>query len=372
MIIRRDGSIRSANLPAKDLLKANLVEIDHNIYRCLITKRYFTDDKKNATFQNKQVTYDAVILGGPKEGQTITNIKLAAHLGGQYNYHERILRPAQDPITGRGAVPLAEQKGDIIYVAFVGKTSNPVIIGLGTHPLDLDTTGATKDDGMRYVEEYNGIFRSINKDGEFEFIRKGGVYNEDKQYFVPADRSEEEQNGSETPEKFQARLKFSDGLMLWEDPVNSSLFDKLNKKHTLIIGKDLDANGAEQGPPAVSQVIDGVAESITITTKSGLVIAIDGQNDKVEITTKGGSLLKVDGTSGEIQLKDNDGAALKLSGGMVGLGSASAELLDLFDQTLDAIIALTVGTGVGPSSPPINSAQFSSIKSLLGQIKGSI
>ena len=62
---------------------------------------------------------------------------------------------------------------------------------------------------------------------------------------------------------------------------------------------------------------------------------------------------------------------------MVGLGAASAELLDLVDQIIDqidqtetAIQAITVPTAVGPSGPPINAASFIAIQSTLATIKG--
>lgn len=78
-------------------------------------------------------------------------------------------------------------------------------------------------------------------------------------------------------------------------------------------------------------------------------------------------------SSGDLKLYNSIGGALHIApNGKVALGSSTAELLDLFDQTLAAIIALTVGTGVGPSSPPLNTATFTTIKSLLATIKGTL
>ena len=47
------------------------------------------------------------------------------------------------------------------------------------------------------------------------------------------------------------------------------------------------------------------------------------------------------------------------------LGNA---LKGIIEELIDAITALTVPTGVGPSGPPVNSAQFTSIKSRLNNI----
>jgi len=383
MALRKDGSIQSANLPTKDRLQSNQMEIDYGIYRGLVIRRYFTDDAGNPTFDNKQVTYDVMILGGRKEGQTIPNCKLANSLGGQYNYQERILRPAQNPVFGNGKKALAEQKGDIVYVSFVGKTSNPVIIGLGTHPLDKTTTGATASDGMRMIEEYNGVFREINKDGDLEIVRKGGVYDPVLGYFVPADRSGEEENGRESDEEFQARFRLSDDSMLWEDPNNSMEFLKTDKKLITTVGK----GSFPLGDPSYTEEIDGDAEKATITFKSGMVITLDGGSDKVDIVTSGGAQVTVDGSQGSVEAKDNGTGALKIQGSKVGLGAASAELVEEFVNLADKLITLTqsmqVESHLGnlgyPTGVPINAPaylavnlQITIIKALLTSIKGGI
>lgn len=180
---RRNGSIASANTPTN--LSADQVEIDFHTYRCMVIEVYYIDNERNFTFGNKQVTYDCMILGGRKEGQVIANAKLMGYLGGEFNYHERVLRKAESPFNGPGKVASSEQKGDIVYITFVGKTSNPIIIGLGTHFLDKDTTGATRADGPIWREQYNGVSKLINKLGEFEFQVKGGEYSDAKGFLTP-------------------------------------------------------------------------------------------------------------------------------------------------------------------------------------------
>ena len=64
MSLRRDGSIRSANIPIG--LYSDQVEVDSGCHRCMVVETTFTDDSKNFTFNNKQVTYDCIILGGRK------------------------------------------------------------------------------------------------------------------------------------------------------------------------------------------------------------------------------------------------------------------------------------------------------------------
>ncbi len=278
-MIRRDGSVQSANLPSKNNLMSERENVDHDMYRGMVVEVFFTDNNDNLTFDNKQVTYDVLILGGTKEGTIIPNCKLANFLGGQYNYHERVLRKAENPFNGNTKRRLSEQKGDIVYVLFVGKTSNPVIIGLGTHPLDKTTTGATLSDGPIWVQEFNGINTKIDKNGNYELVKKGGVFNSDKGYFVPADRSTEEENGEATAETFQARVKFSGGIMLWEDPKSSITLDKTNQTYKLLIGEK-----------NVSLFMDGVNDSIKLLTQGTAELNLD--KGKVALGASGTELLQ--------------------------------------------------------------------------------
>lgn len=85
--------------------------------------------------------------------------------------------------------------------------------------------------------------------------------------------------------------------------------------------------------------------------------------------------IEFDSVTGSIKLGGSL-AKLKLQNGKVGLGNASAELVDLvsqlagmLDSTLSAIEVMTMPTGVGPSGIPINVAQFTSIQSQLAAIK---
>ena len=88
----------------------------------------------------------------------------------------------------------------------------------------------------------------------------------------------------------------------------------------------------------------------------------------------------------DITITGGGDAALVLSGGTVALGGPAGELLDLVDQIIDVvdetlsnIQAITVPTAVGISGPPANSAAFiatqvtlATIKTTLGLIKGSL
>ena len=67
----------------------------------------------------------------------------------------------------------------------------------------------------------------------------------------------------------------------------------------------------------------------------------------------------------------NDQIKLKLENNKAALGNSSAELLDLFEQTLTALEVATTLTSIG-AQPLVNVATFTSIKTLLAEIKGSL
>jgi len=62
---------------------------------------------------------------------------------------------------------------------------------------------------------------------------------------------------------------------------------------------------------------------------------------------------------------DASGNIVMTAAGLIQFKNQSTSLLTLLNAMLDAIIAITVSTGVGPSSPPINAATFTTIKAQL-------
>lgn len=323
---RRDGSIQSSNLPAAGKLAQNEVAKDYSIYRCMVTEVFYTDDQQNLTFDNKQVTYEAIILGGRKEGQVITNIKNVNQFGGQYNYHERIYRKSVSPFSGEGKKGLPEQTGDIIYVGFIaGNTSLPIIIGCGTSPLDKTTTGATKDQGPIWKQEFNGVFEEITKDGEYRFIRKGGTYADDKGYFVPADRATEEENGQAAEEEFQFKLEMLADKVVAADPKSTVTLDKVNEKMSFEIGEN-----------KVTFNLDGKQKSITIDASNGNSILID--------------------QSGEISI--NAKSKVSINAPLVDVGEGAAYSCTIFENLLSEFAKHThnapqAPSGVLPTTPPL-------------------
>jgi hypothetical protein len=106
--------------------------------------------------------------------------------------------------------------------------------------------------------------------------------------------------------------------------------------------------------------------TIDATETANANLATDG-SEQSNVGTGGNILIKTKATGDKL-------LSVKLtSNGQIHLGSdpetaptspivCGTEWISIMGQLLDAILALTVGTGVGPSTPPINSATFTAIK----------
>jgi phage baseplate assembly protein gpV len=101
--------------------------------------------------------------------------------------------------------------------------------------------------------------------------------------------------------------------------------------------------------------------------------------DGFHIKLASGTMLQLDKTSKRVVLFDGEGAALYFTDGFANIeGSGGVEISGkdakvrilnnaeslgaLMGELLDAIIALTVPTGTGPSGTPINNPTFSTLK----------
>jgi hypothetical protein len=181
MPIRSDGSYQSANTPT--FANTGKFKEDYNLYRCMVTKVIYVDDDSNITknSQNPEVIYECVILGGYKEGQKLTNVRLCPSIGGDDNYSEMTLTPASKPITD---TRLADQDGDIVMVEFIqSQRGYPVIVAFGN---SLNAAhGATKATGPKLETQYNGLNYQINNAGELTITRKGGSLDASTGRFKP-------------------------------------------------------------------------------------------------------------------------------------------------------------------------------------------
>jgi hypothetical protein len=105
-------------------------------------------------------------------------------------------------------------------------------------------------------------------------------------------------------------------------------------------------------------------------TPAGHQILMDGQEGAEFIRVKhknGSSLIELD-SQGSIFITNSSGQKVNVGDGADTANEPAVlgtTLKGFLEQILDAIVALTVPTGVGPSGTPINAAQFVSIKAQL-------
>lgn len=338
MRIRRDGSIQSGAIPTP----ANVeFKLDFSLMRAMVTKVNYVDDPANTTTlgQSPKVTYDVVVLGGHRNGFTLSACRLSAALSGNNNYHEVTLRPASKPLR---ETPLDQQDGDIVFVQFLdGRKEMPIIVGKDQGIETLNQigakVGAKAAEGPREVRMYNGIYQEIDNAGNLTWVRHGGAKDLALETFVPA--AEENVKLEVKPELTE--LVFKSGLRV---------------------------------------TINGATDAFEIVTKKGTKVEVLGATDDVKLTTQAGAKIDVLGSSGTIHAKDNGNGALKITGNKVAIGASSAELVDEVSKALQAMIdvttalqALTVLGNLGYStSTPLNSAAYAAAQSQLVSIKGKI
>lgn len=182
---RNDGSFESANTPAA---WRQTEDIDDSLFKAMITRVYYVDEQNNISkgARNAEVSYEAIIVGGSREGQIVTNVRDISSLGGEYNASERIWRATSKKSFVKGSgTPLEEQDGDLVYIQFLNGNDNFAVILGGAKHFKNTTTGAKKAEGPRVLWEYNGIRVLINNKGELTVTQYGGKVDTDKETFVP-------------------------------------------------------------------------------------------------------------------------------------------------------------------------------------------
>lgn len=361
----------------------------------------YADDERNNS-KGKYVEYD-VLVYDDKGGKVVQRARQLSLLFNSNDFQEIILEDNKiafedgklDTVT-----PLSKLNGTLVLLLYLNqKINDPIIIGAIPHPRvheeasKVSFAPAQKSEGITYKSEFRGLQTKINNDGEFELTYLGNrdlegnferedthptsvkinntgklsIFDKEKNS-IAIDRS----NKTITLKQTAGTISNNNGE--FESPdlgdiVNKVEMDKTAKKITTIVGTD-----------AITEVKDGNSEKVTLNFKSGLQVSIDGAGDNVTITTAGGAELLVDGSTGSIEAKDNGLGRLKISNGQVGLGTPTAELVTEFGKLLDALLGLTldlqIETHIGnlgyPSSPPLNSTNYSNINTTITAIRALI
>lgn len=289
--------------------------------------------------------------------------------GGIADYVEYTLRP--QTYEGDNAPQFNEQDGAIVLIQCLDNIgSKAIVIGALQHP-DRDSNITTTDPQL--FGEYNGIQVQVNIDGSTSLIFNGATDSK-------GDVIDTSQNATTFQIQKDGTINILDanGTMISTD-TNGSIQLLTSNGNMVFLNNDANEISVNQKD---GNTIGMNATGVTIADATGKqIISID---DSTVQLTSGGTMVEqstghtissgsvnISGLGG-IKIKDQIGGELNIKNGMVALGNSTAELLDLFNQTLTALQSLSVATALGPSGPPINLAQFVQIQTMLTLIKGSL
>ena len=118
--------------------------------------------------------------------------------------------------------------------------------------------------------------------------------------------------------------------------------------------ENADLRGGVRFPAVGSMVL--VAR---IDGSERLYVAMVSEVDKVVFTL--GDDMQTECSDAGISVQVGD-TSLRIDGDGIALGRGTSGLLTTLERLLDALCALTVTTGTGPSGTPVNAAEFRQIK----------
>jgi len=330
-----------------------------------------------------------------------------------------------------------KHNGTVVLVQFVNADiKQPVIVkvfphnlsgrkdgfGLGHSP---DPRPGNEEDGENYRIRYNGTNFSIDKDGNVTIDQSETTdldANHDKKIFFKLAHpllglNQALEFEMDNTEGGKTRLSAFDFIA---GNVQQVIFDAEEQTIEILSENNFGENSIKSSPDGVEIINKGALneneivlndDGMSFTTSVGkfswiadadvmefksidTAILIDGINDNINLKTAFGDELDVSRADGIkattpsgtlLHMKngaidaEGTGGKLKLEGGLVAMGSAAAELLDLIDKTLqqlDTTMAqiqlITVPTAVGPSGPPNNAAAFATVQTQLAAVKTSL
>lgn len=403
-MFREDGSFDSSNNPIKE--NRHLVR-DFGLYAAQIREVIYPDDIETPTDGQKQapeVAYEIIIVGGPRDGQVFPNATTVNRFGGRHNFEEIILKKTTTLLGNDPASmllptnPMEQLNGDVVYIQFLnGDPRFPIIIGTARHPTQPAET-AQSSDKQRLQTSYNGVTKTIDKDGVVTWEKAKGKY---------VDTPTPDKEGNLVQDTFLADLLEEsvkvtlDNDFVWSMEMLYSAKDPLKVE---IDGKTDKLGFALSG--GLKHTMEGEADKATWTTKNGLTVTMDGTEDKVELKTKEGTSLVVDGKGDIIDFKTaagdsiafdgkgsqiaitdstgnkfnmgsegvslltSSGAGMKVdAAGLCAFGNSTAELLEIIDA---AITALSTQTAPGFGAPTSTVPDFIQLIPKIKALKGSL
>jgi hypothetical protein len=269
----------------------------------------------------------------------ILNCKMLRRFGGAYNYEDFISRGYNIDQNKLEDSPFEAKAGDIVVVAFLnGLSRDGVILGGLSHP--ARKTQISAKDGPQYKSEFNGIEKSINKDGEYKVTFKGQPTNLSKLNNKPS---------SDLPlpvydeEKGTSYYKFSkDGSFEVSDNAKKDLqsikIDKTNGTVEILSGN-------------ISLKLTKSTELVTLKNKQTLI----NTEESIIANTK------------KTQINSSEKASIKSP--KIAIGKEGVELLDQLAKLIDALGKVQPISPVGPCTPLLATGQWAQVEQIKAKIK---
>jgi hypothetical protein len=209
-------------------------------------------------------------------------------------------------------------------------------------------------EGVFRVRDHEGQMIEIDRTSKTISINNNGLSSIDDEV-VPSFGEPDNESLTLNKDDKSVTLRARQELLLTSDGTRTDVIKKdfetkIEGNQTVSVSKDLEAKISGSNTNAISGKLDeSVGKDWTIAVKGNATI-------------------------------EASGATMKLGKGKVGLGGKSAELvdsvvqlMDVLNDTLIAIQALTVLGNLGyPTSPPINAADFVKAATTLAQLKAKL
>jgi phage gp45-like len=309
-----------------------------NSIRIGIVKEVFLDERTGDLLYRVEVRH--------RTNKIDLNCRYARRFGGIYNYEDIVHRGYNINESQDTVEDYKKKAGDLVLVGLIGGNQlEGVIIGSLSHTARATTL--KKEDGPQYKSEFNGVEKSINKDGELLVTIKGQPKNiaklsEAPGAVLPLPEYDTKVGGAYY--KFDKLGGFLLSDASTENGVQSIAIDKANGTIKVSSGK-------------LSITLTKKTETADIKCKI-LTIASE---DKASISTK------------EFKVEAKKSASIKAE--KVAIGKDGVELLDELIKVIDNIGMIQAISPVGPCTPLKATPQWpqiEQIKAKIQQIKGSL
>jgi len=429
----KDGTPITTNTEDLDFYKERLSTGNSDTHIATIQEVHYLDGEDNQS--GRSVEYKVRIETGDKIGRFYDRVRAISLFGGLVNFsetvyqpREKVLKDSPNQINDKGTERFYIDASNVLVTFLDGDEERPIIIGGFQHPT-LEDFVAKEEDGIRHIQEFNGMRIEINDDGEYVLTYLGGKRDVDSKETERADTAPSifkiDKDGNFIFEQREETEVYGESVGENGEIINQIKIDRSAPSITHQIGKNFFIISDEEGVESVVLLRGGsmiqideksnikcmtqkgntlylnnekdevllaqsqgnnigmTEDEITVSHKSGdSIITMD--EDNVQITSKGSVIFQSGamdlnmGTlnlkgSNEVNIKDGLTGALNISNGKVALGNSAAELLDIVDQLITAVSThVHIGNLGYATAPPVDQATLAAIKVLLALIKGSL